>query len=337
MSSLPVIAHTDPSALTRKDFVPSAEVKWCPGCVDYSILNQVQKLLPTLGIPRENFAFVSGIGCSSRFPFYMETFGLHTIHGRAPAIATGLKLARPDLDVWVVTGDGDSLAIGGNHFMHALRRNVGLKVLLFNNRIYGLTKGQYSPTSELGKVTKSAPLGSIDYPVDPVTLALGAGATFIARAMGNDGPQLYDVLARAARHKGTALVEIYTNCVIFNDGAFDQYTENKAEAQLRMVHGQPLRFGKDGDKGIAIDQHGRPIVVPGDAPNVLVHDEQSDVLAFLLARLSPPEFPQSFGVLRAVERDSYEALAHAQIAAAKAKRKADLQALLGSGETWEVR
>ncbi len=337
MSSLPVLAHTDPSALTRKDFVPSAEVKWCPGCVDYSILNQVQKLLPTLGIPRENFAFISGIGCSSRFPYYMETFGLHSIHGRAPAIATGLKLARPDLDVWVVTGDGDSLAIGGNHFMHALRRNVGLKILLFNNRIYGLTKGQYSPTSEIGKVTKSAPMGSIDYPIDPVSFALGSGATFIARAMGNDGPQLYDVLTRASQHKGTALVEIFTNCVIFNDGAFDQYTENKAEQQLRMVHGEPLRFGKDGSKGIAIDSHGRPTIVAGDAPNVLIHDEQSDALSFLLARLNPPEFPMSFGVFRAVNRPAYEQLAGDQIAYAKSKKKADLQALLGSGETWEVK
>jgi 2-oxoglutarate ferredoxin oxidoreductase subunit beta len=336
-TALPVLQHTDPSTLTRKDFVPPAEVKWCPGCVDYSILNQVQKLLPTLGIPRENFCFVSGIGCSSRFPYYMETFGLHTIHGRAPAIATGLKLARPDLDVWVVTGDGDSLAIGGNHFMHALRRNVGLKILLFNNRIYGLTKGQFSPTSEIGKVTKSAPLGSIDYPIDPVGYALGSGATFIGRAMGNDGQQLGDVLARAAAHKGTALVEIFTNCVIFNDGAFDQYTENKAEQQLRMEHGKPLRFGKDGDKGIAIDSHGRPVIVAGDAPNVLIHDERSDALAFLLARLNPPEFPMSFGVFRAVERAPYEQLATAQVERAKAKKKADLAALLNDGETWEVR
>lgn len=323
--------------LTKKDLETDQDVRWCPGCGDYAILATVQRTLATLGIKRENTVFVSGIGCSSRFPYYMNTFGFHTIHGRAPAIATGLKLARPDLDVWVVTGDGDSLAIGGNHFMHALRRNVGLKILLFNNRIYGLTKGQFSPTSEIGKVTKSAPLGTIDYPIDPVSFALGSGATFIGRAMGNDGQQLGDVLARAALHKGTALVEIYTNCVIFNDGAFDHYTEDKAEQQLRLEHGKPLRFGKNGDKGIAIDSHGRPMIVAGDAPNVLVHDERSDALAFLLARLSPPEFPMSFGIFRAVERPAYEQLATEQVERAKAKKKADLAGLLNGGDTWEVR
>jgi 2-oxoglutarate ferredoxin oxidoreductase subunit beta len=337
MSALPVLQHTDPSTLTRKDFVPSAEVKWCPGCVDYSILNQVQKLLPTLQQPKENYVFVSGIGCSSRFPFYMDTFGLHTIHGRAPAVATGIKMTRPDLDVWLVTGDGDSLAIGGNHFMHALRRNVGIKVLLFNNRIYGLTKGQYSPTSEMGKHTKSTPLGSIDHPVEPVSVALGVGATFIARAMGNDGTQLYEVLRRAAAHKGTSMIEIFTNCVIFNDGAFDQYTQDKAENQIQMVHGQPLRFGKDLSKGIASDKHGRAFVVAGDDPNVLIHDEQSDALSYLLGRLAPPEFPMAFGVFRDVDRPAYEVMAREQTDAARAKKKPDLRALIESGETWTVK
>lgn len=337
MNALPVLQHTDPSKLTRKDFVPSAEVKWCPGCVDYSILNQVQKLLPTLGRPRENFVFISGIGCSSRFPFYMETFGVHSIHGRAPAVATGIKLARPELDVWLVTGDGDGLAIGGNHFMHVLRRNVGIKILLFNNRIYGLTKGQCSPTSELGKHTKSTPFGSIDYPIDPVSIALGANATFIARAMGNDGAQLYEVLRRAAAHKGTSMIEIFTNCAIFNDGAFDSYTADKAERQLQLAPGQPLRFGKDLSKGIAMDKHGRAHVVAGDDPNVLVHEEQSDAIALLLARLAPPEFPMAFGVFRDVERPVYETLAHAQNDHARAMEKPDLRALIESGETWTVK
>jgi len=337
MTALPVVQHTDPSTLTRKDFVPSAEVKWCPGCVDYSILNQVQKLLPTLGKPRENFVFVSGIGCSSRFPYYMETYGMHSIHGRAPAIATGIKMSRPDLDVWLVTGDGDALAIGGNHFMHVLRRNVGIKVMLFNNRIYGLTKGQYSPTSELGKHTKSTPMGSIDHPMEPVSVALGVGATFIGRAMGNDGTQLYEVLRRASLHKGTAFIEIFTNCVIFNDGAFDQYTTDKAEQQIQMVHGQPLRFGKDLAKGIAIDKHGRPQIVAGDDPNVLIHDEGSDALSYLLARMHPPEFPMAFGVFRAVERPTYEEMARQQTEQARAKKKPDLRALIESGETWTVK
>jgi 2-oxoglutarate/2-oxoacid ferredoxin oxidoreductase subunit beta len=327
--------------LTAKDFKPDQEVRWCPGCVDYSILAQVQRVFPTLGIPRENFAIVSGIGCSSRFPYYMNTYGVHGIHGRAPAIATGLKLARPELSVWVVTGDGDALAIGGNHLMHALRRNTSLKILLLNNRIYGLTKGQTSPTSEFGKKTKSTPAGSVEYPLRPVDIALGAGATFVARVMGNDAQMVPEVLRRAARHDGAAFIEFFQNCVIFNDGAFDELTDpaNKADVQLRLEHGKPLRFGKDGSKGLVMGEDGNPAVVSvADVPaaRLLVHDETSDTLPALLSRLNPPDFPLPLGILRAVEREPYERLVRKQIDDARAKRPTTLEAVLNEGQTWTV-
>ena len=242
----------DVATLTKKDFESNQDVRWCPGCGDYAVLAQIQKLMPTLGIARENFAFISGIGCSSRFPYYMETYGMHSIHGRAPAIASGLKLARPELSVWVVTGDGDALAIGGNHFIHAMRRNIDLKIILLNNRIYGLTKGQYSPTSELGKKTKTTPHGSIDRPFSPVALALGAGATFVARTVDSDLAHMAGVLRRAAEHKGTAFVEIFQNCIVFNDGAYDAITDKslRDDTRLLLEHGKPLVYGKGRDKGI---------------------------------------------------------------------------------------
>jgi len=334
-------------ALTRKDFVSDQDVRWCPGCGDYSILAQVQKVMPDLGVPRDKIVFVSGIGCSSRFPYYMNTFGFHTIHGRAPAVATGLKVARPDLMVWVVTGDGDGLSIGGNHFIHVLRRNVGLKLLLFNNRIYGLTKGQYSPTSEYGKKTKSTPFGSVDRPLNPVSLALGAEATFVARTTDVDAKHLQEVVRRAADHQGTAFVEIYQNCNIFNDGAFEHLTdkEKKQDAQLMLEHGKPLRFGKNGEKGIVL-RGIHPAVVDvgegeGQVPvkDLLVHDEKQfePHLAFLLSRLDVPEFPVPMGVFRAVDKSPYEAAVHEQLAKARAKQgPVDMDALLNQGETWVV-
>ena len=266
----PEITSTDPSAQTKKDFTSDQEVRWCPGCGDYSILAQVQRVLPSFGIPKEKYVFVSGIGCSSRFPYYMDTYGMHSIHGRAPAIATGIKTVNPELAVWVVTGDGDGLSIGGNHFMHVLRRNVDVKLLMFNNQIYGLTKGQYSPTSPVGKKAKSTPMGSVDYPVDPVSLALGAGATFVARTLDVNVQHIQEILKRANAHKGTAFVEIYQNCNIFNDGAFAQLTEKdtKAERTIELVHGKPMRFGKNKERGIALDPNLQPRVV-----NVADHGE----------------------------------------------------------------
>jgi 2-oxoglutarate ferredoxin oxidoreductase subunit beta len=341
MTSVPPVVAKSPAQLTRKDFVPDAEVRWCPGCVDYVILAQVQKVLPTLGIPRENFVFVSGIGCSSRFPYYMNTFGMHTIHGRAPAIATGVKLARPDLSVWLVSGDGDSLAIGGNHMMHALRRNIGIKYLLLNNRIYGLTKGQASPASEFGKKTKSTPAGTVEQPARPVDVALGAGATFVARVLGNDTKMSEEVLRRAAAHPGTAFVEFFQNCVIFNDGAFDHLTDpaQKDDLQLRLEHGKPLRFGKGGSKGIVMDPSGLPRVVDVAEVGVeklLVHDERSDQMAMMLSRLEQPEFPIPLGIIRAIDQAPYEALVHGQIEKAQARGKKGLQAVLDGGDTWQV-
>jgi 2-oxoglutarate ferredoxin oxidoreductase subunit beta len=336
----PQVKNTDPSTQNRKDFVSDQEVRWCPGCGDYSILAQVQRVMPTLGIPRENFVFVSGIGCSSRFPYYMNTFGMHTIHGRAPAIATGLKSARPDLSVWVVTGDGDGLSIGGNHFMHVLRRNVDLKLMMFNNRIYGLTKGQYSPTSELGKKTKSTPLGSVDYPVSPAAVALGAGATFVARSVDVNASHLQEMLTRAAQHKGTAFLEIYQNCNIFNDGAFEYMTDKatKADQELVLKHGQPMRFGKDNDKGIMLDNQMRARVVnvaDVGEDKLLVHDEDNELIALTLSRLSYPEFPTPIGVFRAVQRPSYDAMLQEQVDAAKTGKVKSLQGLLDQG-SWTV-
>jgi 2-oxoglutarate ferredoxin oxidoreductase subunit beta len=340
MSIYPLVQHTDPSTQKLKDFQSDQDVRWCPGCGDYSILANVQRALPALGIPRENYVFVSGIGCSSRFPYYMNTYGVHTIHGRAPAVATGIKAQRPDLSVWVITGDGDALSIGGNHFLHVLRRNVDIKYLLFNNRIYGLTKGQYSPTSELGKKTKSTPMGSIDYPIDPVSMALGAGATFVARTVDVDAQGFQQVLSSAATHKGTAFIEIYQNCNIFNDGAFVQIQDKKSRPSnaLYLEHGKPMRFGEKGEKGIMLDSQGQPSVV--DVATVgeeklLVHDETSDTLPFVISRMKPPHFPTPLGVIRKVQVDTYDAMLNAQVEAAKPKRMS-VQKLLESGETWRV-
>jgi 2-oxoglutarate ferredoxin oxidoreductase subunit beta len=341
-SFLKEIAHTDPAALGRKDFQTDQEVRWCPGCGDYAILAQVHKTLPELGIPRENFVFVSGIGCSSRFPYYTNTYGMHSIHGRAPSIATGVKVARPDLSVWVVTGDGDALSIGGNHLIHALRRNVDLKILMFNNRIYGLTKGQYSPTSEQGKRTKSSPAGSVDYPFNPISLALSAEATFVARGVDVDAKGLGVVLERAAHHKGSAFVEIYQNCNIFNDGAFDYMTDRKtkAETELRLEHGKPLRFGANGDKGIALDGQMNPMVVDvatHGEDKLLVHNETNAALGFFLSRLVHPEFPTPVGVFRAVTKPTFDGMMEDQLTAAKAKSKGGgVQRLLDGGESWTV-
>ncbi len=330
--------------LTKKDFQSEADPRWCPGCGDYSILAQVQTVMPELGIPKEKFVFVSGIGCSSRFPYYMDTYGFHTIHGRAPAVATGLKLARPDLSVWVVTGDGDALSIGGNHFIHLLRRNVDVKVLLFNNRIYGLTKGQYSPTSELGKKTKSTPLGSIDAPFNPMHVALGAGATFVARTIDVEPVHMRQVLARAAAHKGTAFVEIYQNCNVFNDGAYEDITDKavKDGMQLRLEHGKPLLFAK-GTKGIRLKGFRSEVVTLGEngvtERDLLVHDEQAEPsLSFLMSEMLPPASPTPIGVFRAVERPTHTELDQAQLERVlKAKGPGDLKALLHSGDTWTVK
>ncbi len=321
------------------DFASDQEVRWCPGCGDYSILAQTRKVLAKLGCAPHNTVFISGIGCSSRFPYYMNTYGFHSIHGRAPTFATGLKLARPELNVWIATGDGDGLSIGGNHLLHIIRRNPNIKILLFNNKIYGLTKGQYSPTSEKGKKTKSSPMGTLDNPLRPLTFALGAGATFAARAMATDVKHLEYVLERAARHNGTALVEIDQNCLIFNDGAFEPLSakETKNDTTLMVEHGKPLLFGKNLDKGIRLNGL-EPEVAKGDAPGILVHDEKSPsaTLAFMLSNLAQPEFPEPFGVLRAIEADTLDQLTREQLDLAKAKRPADLQAVLDGGEAWTL-
>jgi 2-oxoglutarate/2-oxoacid ferredoxin oxidoreductase subunit beta len=339
-SPYPQVTPTDPSTQTRKDFTSDQEVRWCPGCGDYSILAQVQRVLPSFAIAKEKYVFVSGIGCSSRFPYYMETFGMHSIHGRAPAIATGIKSVNPELSVWVVTGDGDGLSIGGNHFMHVLRRNLDVKLLMFNNQIYGLTKGQYSPTSPIGKKAKSTPLGSVDYPVDPVSLALGAGATFVARTLDVNVTHIQEMLKRAAAHKGTAFVEIYQNCNIFNDGAFTQLTDkdSKADSVVEIEHGKPLRFGKNKEKAIALDQQLRPqIVQVADVPaaDLYVHDEQSELSAALISRLGAPNFPTPIGVFRAVERPSYDQLLNQQVEQASAGNRTTVQDLLDVG-AWTI-
>ncbi|MFI5306959.1 MAG: 2-oxoacid:ferredoxin oxidoreductase subunit beta [Polyangiales bacterium] len=336
----PVVQPTDPSAQTRKDFTSDQEVRWCPGCGDYSILAQVQRVLPSFGIPKEKYVFVSGIGCSSRFPYYMDTYGIHSIHGRAPAIATGIKAINPDLTVWVVTGDGDALSIGGNHFLHVLRRNVDVKLLMFNNQIYGLTKGQYSPTSPLGKKAKSTPLGSVDYPADPVSVALGAGATFVARTLDVNVQHIQEILKRASQHKGTAFVEIFQNCNIFNDGAFTQLTEKetKADSTVEIVHGKPLRFGKNKEKGIVLDGSLHPKVVVVDEvgeDKLFVHDEQNELCALVLSRLRAPEFPTPIGVFRAVEVPSYDAMLNQQVDRAKAGNRTTVQDLLDDG-AWTI-
>ena len=328
--------------LTRKDFTSDQDVRWCPGCGDYSILAQVQKIFPELGVPKEDVVFISGIGCSSRFPYYMNTYGFHSIHGRAPAIATGLKVSRPDLMVWVVTGDGDGLSIGGNHLMHALRRNVDLKILLFNNRIYGLTKGQYSPTSEIGKVTKSTPMGSTDHPLNPLMLALGVEATFVARTIDVEAKHQQEILKRAAEHKGATFVEILQNCNVFNDGAFSALTdrETKADTQLVLEHGKPMIFGKNKDRGIRLRGMTPEVVTLGNgisANDLLVHDENDPTLGFLLSRLAPPAFPTPIGVLRVLQRPTFESLMNNQIQDAIAKSgEGDIDQLLHRGDVWTV-
>ena len=330
--------------LTSKDFSSDQEIRWCPGCGDYSILAQMKKVLPTLGVPPEKTVFISGIGCSSRFPYYVNTYGIHSIHGRAPGVATGLKASRPDLSVWVITGDGDALSIGGNHLMHAIRRNIDLNIILFNNRIYGLTKGQYSPTSLLGQVTKSTPMGVIDNPLHPLSVAIGCEATFVARSVDVNIKHLTMVLKRAAEHRGTSFVEVYQNCNVFNDGAFDYATDRdtKAETLLELEHGKPLIFGKNRDKGIRLNGM-HPEIVPLDGSikedDLLFHDERTTepTLAYLLARMRYPDFPEPIGVFRAVDAPRYEELLNNQIADARRQRgPGDLQKLFNSGETWTV-
>jgi len=335
---------TELPVLTATDFASDQDVRWCPGCGDYSILAQMKKMLPALGVPREKMVFVSGIGCSSRFPYYMNTYGIHGIHGRAPAIATGLKAVRPDLMVWVITGDGDGLSIGGNHLMHTIRRNVDLNIVLFNNRIYGLTKGQYSPTSPLGKVTKSSPLGAIDNPLHPLSLAIGCEATFVARSIDVHIKHLGMVLQRAAEHPGTAFVEVYQNCNVFNDGAWEYATDRdtKADTIIELEHGKPLIFGRNRDKGIRLNGMEPEIVQLGKGiseDDLLFHDEKAPEpsLAYLLSRMRYPEFPEPIGVFRAVDRPRYDAQLNAQMQAAREKRgEGDLTALFHSGETWTV-
>ncbi len=331
---------------TKKLFTSDQEVRWCPGCGDYAVLATMQGFLPELGLRRENIVFISGIGCSSRFPYYMNTYGMHSIHGRAPAIATGLAVSRPDLSIWVVTGDGDALSIGANHLVHALRRNVNLKILLFNNRIYGLTKGQYSPTSEAGKVTKSTPAGSVDNPFNPVSLALGAEATFVARTLDSDRKHLTEVLRAAAEHRGTALVEIYQNCPIFNDGAFE-VLKDRAEAQARLLHlrhGEPLVIG-DGDQRQVVvrDDDGSLAVVPADGGREpLVHDAHADdpSVAFALSRLDSPDMAHvPVGIFRDVQRPTYDDLVRAQVTTASADGPPTteaLQSLIAGNDTWTV-
>jgi 2-oxoglutarate ferredoxin oxidoreductase subunit beta len=333
--------------LKAKDFKSDQEVRWCPGCGDYAILAAVQGFMPELEIPRENIVFVSGIGCSSRFPYYMNTYGMHSIHGRAPAIATGLSTTRTDLSVWVVTGDGDALSIGGNHLIHALRRNVNLKILLFNNRIYGLTKGQYSPASEFGKITKSSPMGSIDAPFNPLSVALGAEATFVARTLDSDRKHLTSVLRAAAEHQGTALVEIYQNCNIFNDGAYDliKDADTRDDWAIHLEHGQPVRFGKDGRKAVVHGSHGILNIendVPDDDPRVVIHDAHGDdpAYAFALSRLQSkdPRYAP-MGVFRSVQRPVYDTLMTDQLDQAAAKTPSDddaLNTLLRGPDTWTI-
>ena len=333
-------------ALTAKDFATDQEVRWCPGCGDYSILAQVQKIMPGLGIPRENFVIISGIGCSSRFPYYMNTYGMHSIHGRATAIASGLKAARPELSIWIVTGDGDCLSIGGNHTIHLLRRNFDVNVLLFNNQIYGLTKGQYSPTSEEKKVTKSTPMGSIDHPFNPLALAMGADGSFIARSMDRDPKHLQEMLLRSHAHKGTSFLEIYQNCNIFNDGAFEIFTEkgSRPEESIYLQHGQPMIFGATKQKGIKLDGL-RPVVVNLDEVSVddlWIHDEKDFYKAQILIRVFDDptivgHLPRPFGVFYEVERACYEDIMQMQIEEViSTKGEGDLDKLLRGREAWEI-
>jgi 2-oxoglutarate ferredoxin oxidoreductase subunit beta len=331
--------------LSRKDFVSDQEVRWCPGCGDYSILAQTQKVMPDFGYPRENIVFISGIGCSGRLPYYMNTYGFHTIHGRAPTLATGLKAARPDLMVWVITGDGDALSIGGNHVLHSMRRNVDFKLIMFNNRIYGLTKGQASPTSEFGKRTKSTPAGTVDTPIIPLTIALAAEASFVARSVDTHTEHLQGTLNRAGFHKGSAFVEVLQNCNIFNDGAWRDFTERdvREDRMLVLEHGKPMIFGRERNKGIRLDGLRPEVVTIGEngitEADLLVHDEQAEdpYLALMLSRMFWPDFPVPVGVLRAVPRPTHDALLGGQVDAAVARSgRGDLASALASGETWTV-
>jgi 2-oxoglutarate ferredoxin oxidoreductase subunit beta len=329
--------------LSPKDYASNQEVRWCPGCGDYSILAQVKKVFAKIGARRENTVFVSGIGCSSRFPYYVGTYGFHGIHGRAPGIASGIKLANPELSVWVATGDGDGLSIGGNHLLHAIRRNMDINVLLFNNRIYGLTKGQFSPTSPLGKKTRSTPQGVIDFPLYPLSVAIGAEASFVARAVDANTKHLAYVLERAARHKGTSFVEIYQNCVIFNDGAYEYATgkDTKAERTIYLEHEKPLIFGRNRDRGIRLKGMDPEIVELGDGvteDDLLRHDEQQaePSLAYLLSRMHYPDFPEPMGVFRCVERPTYEDLLMSQVNTAREQAPETLEELFRQGETWTV-
>ena len=338
------MSAVDVPETSRKDWMSDQEVRWCPGCGDYSILAAVQLALPDMGLRREDVVFVSGIGCAARFPYYMNTYGMHSIHGRAPAIATGLAMARPDLDVFVVSGDGDALSIGGNHLIHALRRNIDITILLFNNQIYGLTKGQYSPTSEVGKVTKSTPFGSIDRPFNPVSVALGAEATFVARTHDMDRNHMIEMFKRAHAHKGASIIEIYQNCNVFNDGAFGQITAKDARDSMLipLEHGQPIRFGAEGEKGVVLDGGGLHLADVAEVGEeaLLVHDETRDdpSIAFMLSRLAQgPYEPTPIGVFRAVERAEYGEGVNQQLAAAHDQTgPGDLTSLLRSGATWEV-
>lgn len=333
---------------TGKDFSSDQDVRWCPGCGDYTILKQVQNAMPEIGVAREDIVFISGIGCAARFPYYMETFGMHSIHGRAPAISTGLKVTRPDLSVWIITGDGDSLSIGANHFVQLLRRNVDVNLLLFNNQIYGLTKGQYSPTSPEGSSTKSTPYGSIDHPFNPLSLSLGADGTFVARTMDRDPRHLQQMLQRTHQHKGTSMLEIYQNCIVFNDGAFELYTDKKSRPQetIYLEHGEPLIFGDDSEKGVRLDGLKPEVVSLNEysKEDLWIHDEQDKTKAYLLSRFfdkpvpGATYMPRPFGVLYAVERPCYDEAVNQQIEASIKKRGAgELDALLKGPETWEIK
>jgi 2-oxoglutarate ferredoxin oxidoreductase subunit beta len=337
------MTDTSVASLTKKDFVSDQDVRWCPGCGDYSILAQTQKTMPDLGIPKEKIVFVAGIGCSSRFPYYMDTFGFHTIHGRAPAIASGVKVSNPDLSVWVITGDGDALSIGGNHLIHLLRRNLDMNIVLFNNEIYGLTKGQYSPTSEFGKKTKSSPFGSLDRPFNPLSLALGANSTFVSRTIDTNTSHLQESLKRAHLHKGTSFIEVYQNCLIYNDGAFSHLSDKsvKDDNILDLKHKEPMIFGKEGDKGIRLDGFKAEVVKMEkniSKEDLLVHDEHDRDLAGLLANFTEEEsLPTPLGVIFSEDQPRYEELMVDQINLAKEKLgEGDLQKLIAGSDTWEV-
>ncbi len=330
----------------QQDFASDQEVRWCPGCGDYAILATLKRVLPDLGIPREKYVFVSGIGCSSRFPYYMNTYGIHSIHGRAPTIATGIRLANPELSVWIITGDGDGLSIGGNHLIHIMRRNVNVNIILFNNEIYGLTKGQYSPTSPKGQVTKSSPYGSIDNPFNPIKVALASGATFVARTVDRDTKHMAEIFRQAARHKGVSFVEVYQNCIIFNDGAFREVTDpqEKPEHALYLEHGKPLLFGKEKKKGLRLHRFHLEVVElddPEQADDILIHDQHNPDTAYatLLAELTDKEnMPIPLGVFRSIEMETYEEAFFRQIETVKTmKGEGDLKQLMVSGDTWEVK